>query len=68
MEAPDGQFVLAFARRNVSVDLVLHAATNHGFVWTQPCSSDAEGVFVFARGEVKNSISQRIDLKSFLVC
>jgi predicted nicotinamide N-methyase len=45
--APEGQFVLGYARRNVPVDLVLEHATKHGFIWT--CPADAEGVFVFRR-------------------
>ena len=42
-----GCFVLAYARRNVKIDLVLHTANKHGFEWTSPAS--AEGCFVFTR-------------------
>ena len=42
-----GCFLLAYARRNVSIDLVLACATRYGFQWVEP--EDAEGVFVFTR-------------------
>jgi len=45
--AANGSFLLAYARRNVSIDLVLAEATKHGFVWETP--KEAEGVFVFTR-------------------
>ena len=45
--ARDGSFLLAYARRNVSIDLVLAEATKHGFVWETPEAT--EGVFVFTR-------------------
>jgi predicted nicotinamide N-methyase len=47
--ALDGKFVLAYARRNVPMELVLEHATLHGFVWT--CPVEAEGVFVFSRSD-----------------
>jgi Lysine methyltransferase len=43
----DGAVWLAYARRNVSIDLVLSRATRHGFACEAP--PDAEGVFVFRR-------------------
>jgi predicted nicotinamide N-methyase len=46
-EATVGQFWLAYARRNVSIDLVLETAAAFGFSFTTP--ADAEGVFVFQR-------------------
>ena len=42
---PGSVFLLAYARRNVSIDLVLETASKFGFVWESP--SDDEGVFVF---------------------
>jgi len=42
---PNGTFLLAFTRRNVSIDCVLDCATSFGFSWTEPDSS--EGVFEF---------------------
>jgi predicted nicotinamide N-methyase len=45
--AVDGQFWLAYARRNVKIDLVLETATRHGFSYETP--DDTEGVFVFRR-------------------
>jgi predicted nicotinamide N-methyase len=42
-----GLFVLAYARRNVKIDLVFQAAERFGFHWTEPTSS--EGCFVFER-------------------
>ena len=47
----DGQFVLAYARRNVKIDIVFEQAKNHGFVWTTP--EEVEGVFVFTREELE---------------
>lgn len=56
-----GKFLLAYARRNVSIDLVLDSATRHGFVWYfdtlgQQRSYEEgetkkveEGVYVFTR-------------------
>ena len=43
----EGVFILAYARRNVKIDLVLSTATRYGFVWTQP--NGEEGCFVFSR-------------------
>ena len=43
-----GAFWLAYARRNVSIELVLTQAEKRGFVWTIPDA--AEGVYVFTRG------------------
>lgn len=40
-------FWLAFARRNVSIDLVLEQARRNGFEWITP--QGAEGVYVFTR-------------------
>jgi len=42
-----GVFLLAYARRNVSIDRVLETATKYGFVWDTP--DEAEGVFLFSR-------------------
>lgn len=42
-----GKFVLAYARRNVKIDLVFETATRHGFEWTSIDTS--EGCFVFTR-------------------
>ena len=44
----DATFILAYARRNVPIDLVLDHAKQKGFVWTCPDES-AEGVFCFKR-------------------
>lgn len=41
------KFLLSYARRNVSIDLVLECAERHSLQWTQP--KEAEGVFVFER-------------------
>jgi hypothetical protein len=54
LTAPDGRFILGYARRNVPMDLVLEHATKHGFVWT--CPVDAEGVFVFSRETKKGQV------------
>lgn len=43
----EGVFLLAYARRNVSMDLVLAQATARDFVWETP--ADAEGVYLFRR-------------------
>lgn len=40
-----GRFLLSYARRNVSIDLVLATATKYGFEWETPLV--AEGVFIF---------------------
>jgi predicted nicotinamide N-methyase len=50
--SPTGQFLLAYTRRNVKIDLVFQEAAKHGFVWMTP--KDAEGVFVFFREKSKN--------------
>jgi predicted nicotinamide N-methyase len=47
---PAGTFLLSYARRNVSIDLVLRKATEYGFEWTTPEMS--EGVFVFVRTSI----------------
>jgi predicted nicotinamide N-methyase len=44
---PHGLFMLAYARRNVPIDLVLEQATQRGFTWS--CPDNAEGVFLFRR-------------------
>jgi predicted nicotinamide N-methyase len=49
--APQGLFLLAYARRNVPIDLVLEHATRRGFTWS--CPENAEGVFLFRRQETK---------------
>ena len=41
----DGRFLLAYARRNVSIDLVLDAAARAGLVYKQ--YEEPEGVYVF---------------------
>lgn len=43
----ESQFWLAYARRNVSIDLVLKEARRVGLQWTEPVES--EGVFIFTR-------------------
>lgn len=43
----DGEFWLAFARRNVSIDLVLDHAGKHGYCWKTP--ETVEGVYIFRR-------------------
>ena len=43
----EGVFLLAYARRNVSMDLVLAQATARDFLWETP--ADAEGVYLFRR-------------------
>jgi predicted nicotinamide N-methyase len=43
----EGVFLLAYARRNVSMDLVLAQATAQNFIWETP--ADAEGVYLFRR-------------------
>lgn len=43
----DAQFWLAYARRNVKIDLVLETADRYGFTYETP--DDTEGVFVFRR-------------------
>ena len=42
-----GTFILAYARRNVKIDLVFEVATKYGFEWTEPTSE--EGCFIFQR-------------------
>jgi predicted nicotinamide N-methyase len=51
--SPSGSFVLAYARRNVKIDLVFQTAEKFGFQWTEPTSS--EGCFVFQRRERSES-------------
>jgi Lysine methyltransferase len=46
---PPPTFILAYARRNVPIDLVLDHAKQRGFVWTCPDNESAEGVFCFQR-------------------
>ncbi|KAL7560438.1 hypothetical protein ACA910_016184 [Epithemia clementina (nom. ined.)] len=43
----NAEFWLAYARRNVSIDLVFAEAEKRGFVWESP--EDAEGVYIFRR-------------------
>jgi predicted nicotinamide N-methyase len=45
----DATFILAYARRNVPIDLVLDHAKQRGFECTRPDESSAEGVFCFKR-------------------
>jgi predicted nicotinamide N-methyase len=45
--ADGGAFWLAYARRNVKIDLVLETADRYGFTYETP--DDTEGVFVFQR-------------------
>jgi predicted nicotinamide N-methyase len=45
--ADGGAFWLAYARRNVKIDLVLETADKYGFTYETP--DDTEGVFVFRR-------------------
>lgn len=52
--SPSGSFVLAYARRNVKIDLVFQTADRFGFQWTEPTSS--EGCFVFQRRRSSESI------------
>jgi predicted nicotinamide N-methyase len=51
--APQGLFLLAYARRNVPIDLVLEHAAQRGFTWS--CPKHAEGVFLFRRQETSNA-------------
>lgn len=44
---PKGTFLLAYARRNVKMDLVLEYAQRFEFEWT--CRATAEGVYVFRK-------------------
>lgn len=44
------RFWLSYARRNVSIDLVLECAQQHGLQWNE--LEDKEGVFVFERTRV----------------
>ena len=44
---PNGTFLLAYSRRNVSIDYVLECANHHGFVWTEP--EHSEGVVTVQR-------------------
>mmetsp|Transcript_12079 Transcript_12079/g.17417 ORF Transcript_12079/g.17417 Transcript_12079/m.17417 type:complete len:302 (+) Transcript_12079:42-947(+) len=46
----NGTFLLAYSRRNVSIDYVLDCANLHGFVWTEP--ENSEGVFAFRRKSI----------------
>jgi SAM-dependent methyltransferase len=46
--APDGAFLLAFARRNVPIDRVFEAARENGFTWIVD-DATSEGVVVFRR-------------------
>lgn len=46
-EEADAKFVLAYARRNVKIDLVLETAAKYNFEWAQP--DGEEGCFVFTR-------------------
>jgi predicted nicotinamide N-methyase len=48
--APDGAFLLAFARRNVPIDRVFEVADANGFVWVVD-DSKSEGVVVFRRSK-----------------
>ena len=41
------KFLLAYARRNVNIELVFDCAERRGFQWMEP--DDVEGVFVFTR-------------------
>ena len=50
VEKDRGQFLLAYTRRNVAIELVLEEATRSDFVWERPV--EVKGVFVFTR---KNS-------------
>lgn len=47
-----GRFLLAYARRNVPIDLVFAAASERGFEWER--LDDVEGVFVFRRQTSEN--------------
>jgi predicted nicotinamide N-methyase len=47
--ADSGEFWLAYARRNVKIDLVLETADRYGFIYKKP--DDTEGVFIFRRKE-----------------
>lgn len=54
-DAPNAVFLLSFARRNVSVDKVLEAATRAGLVWEADagfeCSAKGEHVYVMRWGK-----------------
>eukprot|EP00978_Attheya_sp_CCMP212_P007268 scaffold16926_cov59-Attheya_sp.AAC.2 len=46
----DGKFLLAYARRNVSIDLVFACAQRHDLTWTVNCpDNNGEGIFIFER-------------------
>jgi predicted nicotinamide N-methyase len=47
LKSPIGVFVLAFARRNVSIDFVLRVASEKGFVYDRPNDASLEGVYLF---------------------
>ena len=47
LDEKDGKFLLSYARRNVSIDLVFATATKYGFIWEEP--PHTEGVFIFQR-------------------
>lgn len=47
----EGTFLLAFARRNVSIDLVLNCADKHSFQWK--CDlEDEEGIYIFTQKSI----------------
>jgi predicted nicotinamide N-methyase len=47
LQVPNGVFVLAFARRNVSIDFVLRVASKKGFVYDRPTDMSIEGIYLF---------------------
>ena len=55
LDVEHGIFLLAYARRNVPIDLVLEYARRYGFEWT--CPDSAEGVFIFTRQDSSNALS-----------
>ena len=59
--APRGLFLLAYARRNVPIDLVLEQATERGFAWS--CPENAEGVFLFRRRHEKQKHSINVSAR-----
>jgi len=49
--SPKSIFLLAYARRNVKIDLVFECSERHGLSWVEPEGAE-EGVFIFSRREL----------------
>jgi hypothetical protein len=50
----DGHFLLAYARRNVSIDLVFQAAAQASLVWSS--CDQSEGVYIFQKRKPVNNM------------